>query len=132
MTESTQEALDLPEFLAPAPAGAGALVKAVHATIAQLHEDGRIGPNDAARVALAVELAEVIAMKRQSGRASTIGQDAKVLADILDGFREDAKGEGDVMREAMEKWTAVVEGLGMAPPAPGLSVVPDVIEEDQG
>lgn len=132
MTETTQEVLDLPDFIAPPTATSGALVKAVHSTIAQLHADGRITPNDAARVALAIELAEVIAMKRTSGRASTIGQDAKVLADILDGFREDAKGEGDVLREAMDKWTTIVEGLGMAPPSAGLSVVPDPVDEDQG
>lgn len=123
MTDSTQEVLDLPGFVAQPSASSGALVMAVHATIAQLHADGRITPNDAARVALAIELAEVIAMKRQSKRASTIGQDAKVLAEILDGFREDAKGEGDLLREAMDRWSDLVEGAGLSPARPALAVV---------
>lgn len=129
MTDSTQEPLDFALFGAPPPASAGRLVKAVRATIERLHADERIGPNDAARVALAEELAEVITAKRQSGRASTIGQDAKVLAEILDGFKEDAKGADDVLVEAMEKWSAVVEAAGLAPAAaPPLRLV----GEDQG
>jgi hypothetical protein len=129
MTDTTQEALDLPGYLPTPPASSGALVKAVHSTIEQLNRDGRIGPNDAARVALAVELAEVIAMKRQSGRASTIGQDAKVLAEILDGFKEDAKGADDVLVEAMAKWSEVIESLGLAPVVRPTLVA---VEEDQG
>ena len=114
--ESEQVPLDLGELF-PAPLqSAGRLVKQVHATIVQLHEDNRIGPTDAGRVALAQSLAEVIERKTSSGRMSTIGQDAKVLMEILDGFREDAKGEADLMREAMEQWTEVIDRLGLNPP----------------
>lgn len=125
MTESQQGALDLGALFPTPHESASRLVKQVHATIKQLHEDGRIGVADSGRVALAEELAEVIAMKRRSGRASTIGQDAKVLMDILDGFREDAKGEGDVLRDAMAEWSRVVEAMGLNPPPSPLAVVPD-------
>lgn len=115
MDGSTQETLDLGDIVTPPDATAGALVKATHQTIARLFADGRITEFDAARVALAIELAEVIAMKRASKRASTIGQDAKVLSEILDGFREDAKGVDDDLVEAMERWDEVIVEVGLSP-----------------
>lgn len=131
MTDTEQTTLDLPG-LTPEPPGSptasSALVKAVEQTIRALFADDRIGEVDAGRVALAMELAHVIALKRTSKRASTVGFDAKVLMEILDGFREDAKGEGDVLRDAMVEWSARVEAAGLNPPPAPLAAVPDLDE----
>ena len=85
------------------------LAKAVEATLVQLQADGHLDTQrDAARMALARELAAVIALKRSSGRASTVGQDAKVLLDLLDGMvpTEAATSADLALSKAMELWSA--------------------------
>jgi len=102
--------LELPRLTA-APSH---LAESVDRTLAQLVKDGHLDlSRDAARIALARELAAVIAHKRSSGRASTVGQDAKVLLDLLDGMvPTEAATSADVMlRQAMEAWSAEVAKL---------------------
>lgn len=99
--------LELPQLTA-APSH---LAVSVDQTLAQLVQDGSLDPvRDSARIALARELAAVIAHKRTSGRASTVGQDAKVLLDLLDGMvpTEAATSADAALAEAMRLWSAAV------------------------
>lgn len=93
------------------------LAKAVEATLVQLQADGHLDTQrDAARMALARELAAVIAHKRTSGRASTVGQDAKVLLDLLDGMvpAEAASSVDLKIAQAMAEWSAAIAARGQA------------------
>lgn len=107
MTDDEQSTLDLPDFLPKVPdASAAPLVKAVEQTIQQLMEDGHIARVDVGKVQLALELAEVIAIKKATRRASTIGNDARVLMEILDAFVAETDEDGDEqLRAAMDAWT---------------------------
>lgn len=94
-----------------------ALASAVDATLSQLVSDQHLDPSrDAARIALARELAAVIAHKRTSGRASTVGNDARVLLDLLDGMvpTEAASSADAMLANAMRDWTAHIESQGAA------------------
>jgi hypothetical protein len=105
--------LELPQLTA-APS---ALAQAVDATLSQLVNDEHLDPSrDAARIALARELAAVIAHKRTSGRASTVGNDARVLLDLLDGMvpTEAATSADAALANAMREWTAHIESQGAA------------------
>lgn len=106
----------LPGLEPPTPPRSG-LEAAVEQTLEQLTADGHLdGARDAARIALARELAGIIAMKRASGRASTVGADAKVLLDLLDGMvpAEAATSADVALARAMADWAAKVEALGGA------------------
>ncbi len=101
--------------LAPPAAPRSGLEAAVERTLEQLTADGHLDESrDAARVALARELAAIIAMKRASGRASTVGADAKVLLDLLDGMVPAAAATSTdlALAQAMERWSAKVDGVG--------------------
>lgn len=91
------------------------LVKAVDRTLTQLMDDHSLDPSrDAARIALARELAAVIAHKRVSGRASTVGNDARVLLELLDGMvpTEAATSADAALAQAMREWSTQVADLG--------------------
>lgn len=116
MSDDEQTTLDLPGLAPIAGGQPPALVTAVRATIEQLHRDGHINAIDVGKVQLAIELAEVIALKRSSGRASTVGNDARVLMEILDAFVVDADEQGDdMLRAAMDEWSERVRKLGLPP-----------------
>lgn len=107
--------LDLPQ-LAPADSP---LAKAVDATLLSLVEASSLDPvRDAARIALARELAAVIVHKRTSGRASTVGNDARVLLELLDGMvpTEAATSADAALAAAMADWARHVNTLGGATP----------------
>lgn len=107
MTEQQIPGLVLPQ-LEVAPSALGA---AVDSTLSQLVADKNLDPKrDAARIALARELAAVISMKRSSGRASTVGNDARVLLDLLDGMvpAEAATSADAALAAAMRDWSAEV------------------------
>ena len=108
--------LELPE-LTTSPS---ALAKAVDSTLLALVQDASLDPQrDAARIALARELAAVIAHKRTSGRASTVGNDARVLLDLLDGMvpTEAATSADAALRQAMAEWAAQVQLVGGVNPS---------------
>lgn len=103
----------LPGLEPPKPT-ATALETAVRRSIAALAgDDGRqIGPEQAARLALALEMAEIIGIKKQTGRLSTVGHDARVLVDLLDQLLPEAAAD-DVdgqLSDAMAEWAAMVQG----------------------
>lgn len=99
--ETVQGLLPLPGLEAPAGRSGGALEAAVRRTLASLHADGHLVERDAGKIQLALELAQVVTVKRATGRASTIGNDARVLMEILDSFTADAADDEDGSFEAM-------------------------------
>lgn len=105
MTTEPDDAL--PGLEPPAPT-ASQLERATRATIAALSHDGQVRPGrDDATVALAIELAQIISEKRRSGRMSTIGNDARVLMELLGSLVPDAAAadaDSDLAR-AMAAWS---------------------------
>lgn len=106
-----QDALPLPG-LEPAPANAGPLEVAVRRTLAALKAAGYIRERDAARCALAIELAQIVTDKRRSGRTSTVGNDARVLVELLDALLPEDTGVDNQLQDAMSEWAAAIEALG--------------------
>lgn len=104
--------LELPNLT---PGAVSPLAKAVDATLVSLVEQASLDPErDAARIALARELAAVIAHKRTSGRASTVGNDARVLLELLDGMvpTEAATSADAKLAQAMADWTTSLLTMG--------------------
>ena len=89
--------------------GVPPLERAVRRTLAELHRQGHVQEVDAGKTQLALELAQVIALKKATGRASTIGNDARVLMEILDAFVDEATDVDDELRDAMREWAEVNE-----------------------
>lgn len=103
--------LELPQ-LSPAESP---LARAVDSTLVSLVQAASLDPvRDAARIALARELAAVIVHKRTSGRASTVGNDARVLLELLDGMvpTEAATSADAALAAAMADWAKHVQTLG--------------------
>lgn len=85
------------------------LETAVRRTLSALDREGALTDADAGRVALAVELSQIIADKRATRRTSTVGNDARVLMDILDELAPAAATESDkLLRRAMDEWTETI------------------------
>lgn len=85
------------------------LEDAVRRTLAALEADGLLEERHAARLQLAIELAQIITLKRQTGRVSTVSNDARVLVELLDRILPDDQGVDAALREAMAKWAEEVE-----------------------
>lgn len=85
------------------------LETAVRQTLQALNREGALTDSDAGRVALAIELSQIIADKRATRRTSTVGHDARVLMDILDELAPAAASESDKqLRRAMDEWSAML------------------------
>lgn len=99
--------------LEPPARPAGVLEAAVRATITALAAEapgGQLPATQAARTALAVELAQVIEEKRAQGRMSTLGNDARVLMELLDKLAPvDEAGVDEQLAEAMKRWEDAIE-----------------------
>lgn len=93
----------LPGLEDPTP-GASTLELAVRRTIAALDELGHVSEQHAARTALAIELAQVIDLKHRTGRMSTIGNDARVLVELLDKIIPGDTSVDDRLRKIMDEW----------------------------
>lgn len=91
----------------------GALESAVRRTFASVAGDDGLSEADAGRLQLALELAEIIELKKRTKRTSTVSNDARLLIEILDKITgADAGLDGDVdkrLRNAMDEWAAYVE-----------------------
>lgn len=114
MTESTQGALPLPGLDEPTSRGVPDLEVAVRRTLVALDQEGLVHEVDAGKLQLALELAQVIAIKKQTGRASTIGMDARVLMEILNDFKEEASEVDSTLADTMRQWE---EAIGHGDPA---------------
>lgn len=86
-------------------------------TIAAMHERGGLDARSAARCALALELAQVITAKRATGRMSTIGNDARVLVELLDKLApaDEASDVDEELRKTMADWATTVAELAGVP-----------------
>lgn len=87
---------------------ASKVAKAVRRSIAALEEAELVGEVDSARLALALELADIIAIKKATNRLSTVGNDARVLVDLLDRLLPEETGVDQALRLAMEQWETVM------------------------
>jgi uncharacterized protein YciW len=86
---------------------------AVDRTLTALEDDGFLDEHrDAARRELARTVSRIIARKELTGRASTVGNDARVLMDLLDGMvPATAAGVDERLTQAMDEWSRHVEQL---------------------
>lgn len=89
-------------------AEASNVAKAVRRSIAALEDADLVTEVDSARLALAVELADIIAIKKRTNRLSTVGNDARVLVDLLDRLLPQQSEVDEQLRVAMEKWEAAI------------------------
>lgn len=111
MSASEQAALPLPGLETPADqtaADASRLAEAVRRSIRALDAAGLVSEVDAARLQLALELADIIAIKKATRRMSTVGNDARVLVDLLDKLLPDETEVDDELRAAIAQWGAEV------------------------
>lgn len=88
---------------------------AIRRTLGALERDGHIGEVDSGKLQLAIELAQIIELKKATRRTSTVGNDARVLMEILDSFVEEAGDVDDDLRAAMDEWAQEVTGTRPAP-----------------
>lgn len=117
MTTPTPEPLPGLDDLDPAAqAGVSPLHRAIRRTVRELDEAGHVKAADAARLQLALTMADIIEAKQRSGRLSTVGNDARVLMELLTGLLEDAAQVDDDLRDAMAAWAA--EAADLQDPAP--------------
>jgi hypothetical protein len=80
----------------------------VRRTIAALREAGHLEEKHAAHTAAAVELAQIIDLKKTSGRMSTVGNDMRAMIELLDRILPE---EGDVdadLQAAIDEWSEEV------------------------
>lgn len=93
---------------------AGPLEQAVRQTLVELKRLGYINGTSAARCALAIELAQIISDKRRSGRTSTVGNDARVLVELLDALLPEDTGVDTALQTAMQEWTEALRAGGFS------------------
>lgn len=86
------------------------LRESIGRTLRALNAAGHVREADAARLQLALTMADIIEAKQRSGRLSTVGHDARVLMDLLDGIVGDADGIDDQLQDAIDAWTAQLAG----------------------
>jgi hypothetical protein len=92
---------------------ASPLEVAVEATLREYAAAELLKPRDAAKVALVLDLARVMAIKRRTGRTSTYSNDARLLSEILDSFVAEETAADAAVTEAMQQWSALLSGLGL-------------------
>lgn len=96
--------------IAQAPSGASVLEQTVRAQLQHLREQGYVTPANAGKAILCVELAQIIANKRQTGKTSTVSNDARVLMELLDGFVPEGGGVDEGLAAAMRAWEEANRG----------------------
>jgi hypothetical protein len=118
MPETEQTSLPLPGLADVDDAAvlkAGELAAAVRRSVRALDAMGLVQEHDAARLQLALELADIITIKKRTGRMSTVGNDARVLVDLLDKLLPEQTEVDDELREAVAAWTAAGASTTDAP-----------------
>lgn len=98
------EALPLPGLEAQQTVGTSDLETAVRRTLAELQRRGHLDEADAGKTQLAVEMSRIITHKRASGRTSTVGNDARVLMEILDAWKEETTTVDEELRATLAEW----------------------------
>lgn len=120
MTQDAIPGLELDELqeLQHTVAAPSTLEAAVRRTLRALVQAGHVDERHAAVNVLAVTLARIIEGKARSGKTSTVGNDARVLKEILDGLvpEVDAGSAVDAeLRKAVEDWAADDEPAAASP-----------------
>lgn len=92
------------------------LEAAVRRSIAALESAGLVAEVDSARLALALEMADIIGIKKRSGRMSTVGNDARVLVELLDKLLPAATEVDEQLKAAVAAWNAVEQGAPVDAP----------------
>lgn len=96
----------------------GELAAAVRRSIVALDAAGLVAEHDAARLQLALELSDIIAIKKRTGRMSTVGNDARVLVELLDKLLPVQTSTDDALRTAVAEWEdAITKGDAAEAPA---------------
>ncbi len=108
MTDLDPTQLTLPGLDDDRPIDAD-LVREVRSTLRQYRDAGLVTNRDAAKVALCEELATIITIKRRGGRLSTVSNDARLLAELLDSFVGEGQAVDEKLAEAMAAWQAEVD-----------------------
>lgn len=81
------------------------LERAVRRTLSALSADGGLDERHAAHMAMALELAGVIGLKKATGRLSTASNDFRELRELLDGLTpKDEAGLDPALAAALEAW----------------------------
>ena len=93
---------------------ASALESAVRRSIAALESAGLVAEVDSARLALALEMADIIGIKKRSGRMSTVGNDARVLVELLDKLLPAATEVDEQLKAAVAAWNALEQDTAAA------------------
>lgn len=120
MTEQNDTALPLPGL---EPLGereqraASDVALAVRRSIVALERAGLVSEVDSARLALALEMADIIAIKKRTGRMSTVGNDARVLVELLDKLLPKQTEVDEQLRAAIAAWDEATQQQP-APDAP--------------
>lgn len=86
------------------PRGVAYLERGVRRTLARLHELGHLDEEDAAYTAMAVELAQIIAKKKSSGKLSTVGNDVRAMIELLDQLVPAESAVDAGLAAAMAAW----------------------------
>lgn len=121
MTETEQTYLPLPglgELTDAQARSSGELAAAVRRSVVALDRAGLVQEHDAARLQLALELADIIEIKKRSGRMSTVGNDARVLVELLDKLLPEQTEVDEELRNAVAAWSAAATSPAAAPSAP--------------
>lgn len=108
MTPNAAPQEPLPGLEEPTSANVSAVEKGVRRTLAALEREELLSEADAGKTAVAVALAQVIATKAKTGRASTVSNDARLLVEVLDslGGEKVNPAEEEKLRLMMEAWSA--------------------------
>lgn len=109
MTDHDEAQPMLPGLDDDVPAPPDHLVGQVRATLRAYRDAGLVTARDAARVALCLELATIIGVKRRGGRLSTVSNDARLLDEILCSFVGEGQEVDEKLAEAMREWSAEVD-----------------------
>lgn len=110
MTDPTEAQPTLPGLDVDEPdRGGDHLREQVRATLREYRTAGLVTSRDAARVALCLELATIIGIKRRGGRLSTVSNDARLLDEILCSFVGEGQEVDEKLAEAMAAWSAEVD-----------------------
>lgn len=112
----TDDALPIPG-LEPTPTTRAVtpLEDAVRRTLRALREEDLIEERHAARLQLAIEMAQIVSEKRRNGKTSTVAHDARVLMELLDKLLPEETAVDEALRNAMQQWSEVIANGGDAP-----------------